>query len=592
MSTNQPISLLRIPSRALSFVKDCGASRASITSMLSILVGKACLDAVSALLLAAALTVIVPVNRAAVGGYAQVEAFAHSVLNGVVSPLLVLVALLVLSKGLMIPLLLGFRGRLMDQWTLLVAMQVLAKELMPQVRHRPQGHAQSSNVAVNFVVPRIVAGIILPSLDMLTEVVLVSVLLCVFLVIEPVGSLMLILALLGMAYMGNLLSRKLVNRPQDRKFKLNTLMQRWVTDSVGCLREIRLYQRMPAVLDRYRSLARGFARDSARERTFLDVQAPVLELAFLLILGASVLMISERSWQPDFHLLALFSAVGLRLILGVRRILTSLQIIRFSRPALEQMTTDAPVEVEEVVYTSSQRDWGREELLVCESLYYAYPGASQDVIQALNLCLRKGEWVGLVGESGVGKSTLVDILIGELQPRQGHLRWRSDDESCFGMGYAGAVTTLIPGTLRDNLAFLGQTCADSQIMEALGLAQIESLIDRFPEGLDTCVEFFEHVISSGERQRIGLARALLHASSLLILDEATASLDELTESRFLNEVRVARPDLAVLLVTHRLSALRHTERNLLMANGTLNVFTHDRQNDQFAGFTGQRNTCT
>lgn len=591
MSASKPLSLLRIPFRALSFVKDCGSTKASITSMLSILVGKAGIDAISALLLAAVLTVILPANRAAGGWYAQIEALVRGPLKGVVSPLLVLVALLVLCKGLLIPLLLGLRGRLIDQWTLLVSMRVLAKELLPQVRHRRHAHAQGSSAAVNFLVPRIVAGVILPSLDMLTEIALVSALLCVLLVIEPVASSVLILALLGMAYLGNLLSRKLEDRQQNRKFKLNTLMQRWVTDSVGCLREIRLYQRMPEVLDRYRSLARRFARDSAKERTFMDVQAPVLELAFLLILGGSVLVITERSWQADFHLLALFSAVGMRLILGFRRILTNLQIIRFSRPALEQMATDAPVKVDEAVRAPSQRNYGPEELLVCESLYYAYPGACQDIIRGLNLCLSKGEWVGLMGESGVGKSTLVDMLIGELQPRQGNLHWWSGDEMRTGMGYAGAVTTLIPGTLRDNVAFLGQACTDSQVMEALGLAQIESLVRRLAEGLNTSVEFFEQVISSGERQRIGLARALLHATSLLILDEATASLDQSTESRFLDEVRAARPDLAVLLITHRLSALHHTERNLLMINGTLNVFTPDLQSDQVTGFAGQRNTC-
>ncbi|SHM56684.1 ABC-type multidrug transport system, ATPase and permease component [Pseudomonas asturiensis] len=586
MSVSQPFSLLRIPSRALSFVRGCGATRASITSMLSILAGKAGLDAISALLLAAVLTVILPVNRAAGGWYAQIEAFVEGPFTGVVSPLLVLVALLVLCKGLLIPLLLGLRGRLMDQWTLLVSMQVLTQELLPQARYRPQAHAQGSNVAVNFVVPRIVAGVILPSLDVLTEIALVSLLLCALLVIEPFASSVLILALLGIAYLGNLLSRKLVDRQQDQKFKLNTLMQRWVTDSVGCVREIRLYRRMPAVLDRYRSLARRFARDSARERTFMDVQAPVMELTFLLILGASVLVITERSWQADFHLLALFSAVGMRLILGLRRILTSLQVIRFSRPALEHMTADRPVNVEKVIRASSQRECETEELLVCESLYYAHPGADQDIIRRLNLCLRKGEWVGLVGQSGVGKSTLVDLLIGELEPREGHIHWRSVGGRRSGIGYAGAVTTLIPGTLRDNVAFLGQACTDSKVMEALGFAQIALLVERLPEGLDTAVEFFEQNISSGERQRIGLARALLHATSLLILDEATASLDQSTERDFLEQVRAARPDLAVLLITHRLSALHYTERNLLMTNGTLDVFTPDRQSDQVAGFTG------
>lgn len=590
MSINKPVALLQIPSRALGFVRQCGASRASLTSMLLLLLGKASIDALSALLLAGVLALMLPVGRPMGGWYAQVEAFSYGPLHGVLSPMLLLVAILVLCKGILTPLLLWLRGWLIDQWTLLVSMSVLERELAPGVRQRQETHAQSSNVAVNFVVPRIVMGAILPSLDLLTEALLIGVLLSVLVALEPVATSMMVVALLVALCIGNGVSRLLMGARGDLKFRHQTLMQRWVTDSVACLREIRLYQRVPAVLARYRPVARHFSRESARERTFMDIQSPVMELFFLLVLGSAVLVASEGSGQADFHLLALFSAVGLRLILGFRRITSILQTLRFVRPALAQLTAVAPRAANEALIAPCE-DESEKQLLLCESLRYRYPGAGQDVICGLNLCLRKGEWTGLVGESGVGKSTLVDLLIGALQPLQGRIQWFCSGRAHAGIGYAGASTTLIPGTLRDNVSFLGEHCTDQQLAEALRIADIGSLLDRLPEGLDTPVEVFEQRISSGERQRIGLARALLHAQSLLILDEATASLDQLTESRFLEGLRTARPGLAVLLITHRLTVLRYTDRSLLMVNGALDEFIPDPHMIQATGQLGHKDKC-
>ena len=185
-------------------------------------------------------------------------------------------------------------------------------------------------------------GAILPSLDLLTEALLIGVLLSVLVALEPVATSMMVVALLVALCIGNVVSRLLMGARGDLKFRHQTLMQRWVTDSVACLREIRLYQRVPAVLARYRPVARHFSRESARERTFMDIQSPVMELFFLLVLGSAVLVASEVSGQADFHLLALFSAVGLRLILGFRRITSILQTLRFVRPALAQLTAAAP----------------------------------------------------------------------------------------------------------------------------------------------------------------------------------------------------------------------------------------------------------
>lgn len=206
-------------------------------------------------------------------------------------------------------------------------------------------------------------------------------------------------------------------------------------------------------------------------------------------------------------------------------------------------------------------------LMICNALGYRYSGTPASVLKGVSVHLDR-DWLGLVGMSGAGKSTLVDLLLGQLQPTSGALVWASSPV----IGYSGAYSTLLPGTLRDNIGLFGQHHADAELTRALAIAGLAGWLAQWPEGLDTPVGEFEQHLSGGERQRLGLARALLHAQDLLILDEATAALDELTEGAFLSALKAAKPHLAVLLITHRLSALRHTHRAVLLVDGRLESY--------------------
>ncbi|WAC46090.1 ABC transporter ATP-binding protein [Pseudomonas sp. SL4(2022)] len=550
--------------------------------MALLLLGKAALDALSALLVAALLGVLLPMGRNPAGWYALAEEQWNALAGTWVSPVMLLLAILILCKGVLAPVLSGIRGQLIDAWTLLISMKVFERELTREAPQRIELHTQGSNVAVNYLVPKIVMGTVLPSLELLTELMVISVLLGVLLIFEPLATVIMIAALLAAVAAGSVLSKYLTPYRLGRSSKPQILMQRWVSDSVACLREIRLYRRLPAVLGGYLPVAKRFARETARERTLMDIQSPVIELLLLSILGGAVLIASETTWQADLHPLVLFAAVGLRLIPGLRRISFSLLTIKFSRPFFEQIAAANPSPPE--VHTHVEPCQSLPQLLMsCEALNFQYPQAEQKVIANLKMHMHKSDWVGLVGQSGAGKSTLVDLLIGELKPTAGCIQWfhTQREHGSIGyigyIGYIGAFTTLLPGTLRENLAFLGTGCTDEHLMNALNITGLEALVKRFPNGLDTPVEVFEQRISSGERQRIGLARALLHSHDLLILDEATASLDQLTEHQFLQALRSARPELAVLLITHRLAALRYMDRTLQLADGALHEFVPEPQ---------------
>lgn len=567
-----PLALL--PLRVLGLVASRGVGLKSVLGVVALLVARAVLDAISAALLALVLVALLHAGAVPMPRFGALLSF-FGIAPGHSLPLLL--AALALCKAVFAPALGWLRGRAIDRWTLTLSLLALRHELQQPAGERAERHAQGSNVAINHGVPRLVMGVVLPSLDLLTEGLVAALLVLLLLgyAAAPAGVLLLTLAL-GFA-VSRLLLRRLrasAGGLRERNFEL---MQRWVTDSVACLREIHLYRRIPAVLAAYRPVARRFARSASRQRVLMDVQGPLVELSLLLALGAALLLVGAQAQAqaPQLASLALFSGVGLRLMPALRQIGASLRTLSYNRPVFDDFVRHVEPAAPLDAARSAVAQGADGALFECRGLQFRYPDGAGEVIAGLDLRCRSGEWLGLVGESGAGKSTLVDLLIGELQATGGSLAWQGGQRP--QIGYAGATTTLIPGTLRDNLSLLGPPRPDAELHAALAIAGAEHLVARLPEGLDTALERIERRISSGERQRLGLARAVLHAGDLLVLDEATAALDQLSENAFLQRLRTQRPTLAVLLVTHRLGALVHTERNWLLVDGRLQAFSAPAQ---------------
>lgn len=552
------------PLQALTLIERCGVARRSVVLMLLLALAQAAVDALSALLFAVVLAVLL---RGGLGMPGWLGALQLPFLALPIEVLLAwLVLLLTLCKAIVAPFLGRQRGRLVDQWSVRLSMAALKAELGPVASGGQQVHAQGRNITVNFTVTRVIMGAVFPTLDLLTELLVVVVLL---------GYLAWHLPLLGVALLCGLLLAGVVSvlrgrfrrHPGGLRMHIQEQMHRWVTDSSDCLRELQLYGRIPAVLERYQPLARDFAQITSQERAQQDTQGPIVELALLFMLGGAVFILHHYVPQTELGAVALCSAIGLRLLPGLRRILMAWYGLGHVQASVVQLheLLDRAERLSAERHAPAVMALPAGQLLVCSGVCYGYPGTARPVLNGIDLRLERGEWLGLVGESGAGKSTFVDLLIGRLQPAKGDLAWAGP----VAIGYVGVHTTLMPGTLRDNVLLFGQTASDSELMQIFSIVGLAAWLMSLSEGLDTPITQIEHHLSGGERQRLGLARAVVHARDLLILDEATAALDEMTERGLLQALKSARPDLAVLLITHRLSALRHTARAVLLANGQL-----------------------
>jgi ATP-binding cassette subfamily B protein len=208
---------------------------------------------------------------------------------------------------------------------------------------------------------------------------------------------------------------------------------------------------------------------------------------------------------------------------------------------------------------------------------FKYPTGDEHSLQKINIKLDKGKTIGIAGPSGSGKSTIIKMLSGLYYPTEGKMLVNGVDSRKLDIDYykknIGIVsqeTQLFAGTIRENLLFVNSDATDKECENALKMASALSIIERGKKGLDTKIGEGGIKISGGERQRLAIARALLRTPELIIFDEATSSLDSITErviTKTIKSIRRSRPDIIIVMVAHRLSTISHSDKIYVLENG-------------------------
>jgi len=220
-------------------------------------------------------------------------------------------------------------------------------------------------------------------------------------------------------------------------------------------------------------------------------------------------------------------------------------------------------------------------ILNIESLIYKAPrGQAPMLLKGVNLALKPGDAMALIGSSAAGKSTLAKLIVGIWQPTSGHVRldganvytWNRND---FGkhVGYLPQDVELFSGTVKDNIARMDVNANDEDIVEAARLACVHQMILRLPKGYETEIGEFGSILSAGQRQRIGLARALYGRPRLVVLDEPNSNLDQEGEEALHNSLKLLKDrNVTVVIVAHKASVLNHVDKIALLRKGVIEIF--------------------
>jgi ABC-type multidrug transport system fused ATPase/permease subunit len=280
----------------------------------------------------------------------------------------------------------------------------------------------------------------------------------------------------------------------------------------------------------------------------------------------AIMLITDKDAESIVPVVGLFAATAFRVLPSVNKIVNGRQTLKVSRSTIETIYQDLRLYITD----PSEADKPKVDfdLLKIEALNFHYEKVELDVLKNINISINRGEAVGFVGQSGSGKSTLIDIMLGLLEPQRGSILINGKNIESVRqswqktIGYIPQTIFLMDDSLRRNIAI---GIADNEIdevaiTEALKSAQLEDFVSSLPEGLDTVVGERGVRLSGGQRQRIGIARALYHRPSVLVLDEATSSLDTETEKGVMQAVQALQGDKTVIIVAHRLSTVEYCDR--------------------------------
>lgn len=421
-----------------------------------------------------------------------------------------------------------------------------------------------------------ISNVIQQGLMLVTEILVLLGITTLLLAVEPLGAL-LVVTTLGLAGWGfNRFTRSHILRWGEARQHHEGLRIQHLQQGLGGAKDVKLLGRESDFLAQYRLHNFGSARVGQRQTTLQALPRLWLELLAVSGLAALVLvMIGQgRPMEALLPTLGLFAAAAFRFMPSVNRVLGAIQTVRFSLPAIDTMHSEFRL-LDATKAPQNGQSLSFKKVLTLDQISFRYPSAEALALHGVSLSIPWGASVGFIGGSGAGKSTLVDIILGLLTPVSGTVKVDGIDIQTSlrswqdQIGYVPQSIFLTDDTLRRNVAFglPADQIDESAVWRAIHAAQLEQFVNDLPQGLDTLVGERGIRLSGGQRQRIGIARALYYDPPVLVLDEATSSLDTITERGVMNAVRALRGDKTLLIVAHRLSTVEHCDRLFRLEQG-------------------------
>ncbi|MFB2839403.1 ABC transporter ATP-binding protein [Floridanema evergladense] len=380
----------------------------------------------------------------------------------------------------------------------------------------------------------------------------------------------------------------------------NTEMLRIVNHAIGGLKETRVIGCEEYFENQLNSQVNRFARVATLFHVFQILPRITIEaLLITFVVGlVSVSLLFEQRSQDLVSVLGIFAIASIRLLPSASQLMSNMGVLRNFKPTLERLYMDLKeIEKPEAVnylkisqgfIPSKGMKFERQkpiktmpmsftDKIFIDRINYTYPESASKSLTDVSLTLKKGESIALIGKSGAGKTTLVDVFLGLLIPQSGDIQ--VDGASVYNslrswqnlIGYIPQTIFLTDDTIERNIAF---GVPDDQIdrerlNKAIRSAQLADLIAQLPEGTQTMVGEHGVRLSGGQRQRIGIARALYHEREILVLDEATSALDNETENLISKAIQDLSGTKTMIIIAHRLTTVEHCDRIYEMQKGQI-----------------------
>lgn len=430
---------------------------------------------------------------------------------------------------------------------------------------------------------KVVGGVLLPSLRVIANTVSLIFLIGLLIFVSPAVAFSAAVGIGGVYAVIFLLVRQRLQRQGQQQIKSNAARYQLTSEAFGGLKDVKFMGFEQVYNDRYKPQSRSYAEACAQSQIIGELPRFLLEaIAFggLIVIILGLLVFQGARMADILPTLAIFGFAILKIFPAVQQIYHSLTQMRNGAPLLAKLHAEfsrggLPALPEEVMPTVAPMVLSNS--LVLEAIHFSYPTAGRAALQGLTLAIKARTTVGIVGGTGAGKTTVVDIILGLLTPDSG--RMLVDDVPVTtaklrawqnAIGYVPQQIFLTDDTVAANIAFgIPPELRDIAAIErAARLAELHEFVTtELPQGYATVVGERGVRLSGGQRQRIGIARALYRDPEVLILDEATSALDNLTERAVMDAVTNLAHAKTIIMIAHRLSTVRGCDRIFLLEGG-------------------------
>lgn len=425
-------------------------------------------------------------------------------------------------------------------------------------------------------------GVLIPFLELVARLVVSVVIFILLMLVDPLVAIV-VSGGLGAAYLLVYLFRKgsLRKLGADR-VEANLQRFKSMNEALTSIKTSRVYGAEQFFFNRFEKASENHSRIQPVVQLVSIAPRYIIEiLAFGGILSVMLyLLITGRNLQTTLPLLSIYALAGYRLLPALQKGFVAAANLRHSFPVVAKLEQDLRmIDPEPHLKDKATPVPKLTQSIRLEGVAFSYEGESSTVLSDLNLEIRKGQTIAFVGETGSGKTTLVDLLIGLLYPQHGSIRiddvvLRPSNSTGWQhqVGYVPQDVFLFDDTVKRNIAIgLEDNEINAQQLEwAARTANVHSFITgELAKGYETIIGERGVRLSGGQRQRLGLARALYRRPGILILDEATSALDSITEHAVIDSLKAESGSLTVIIVAHRLSTVRHADQIYVLGKGRI-----------------------
>lgn len=419
-------------------------------------------------------------------------------------------------------------------------------------------------------------------ISLITESTLAFSVIITLFFIEPLATLIVLLLFGLSSFMFYQFTKNITTEWGKVREQIDSKSSKIVIEGLSGIKEVILLGKQSFFENQLENMNSSKASMNSKALTLRQIPRYFLELlsVFSLIIFVFILLIQSKNVDNVIVTLGIFVAATFRILPSINRILSSLQNIKYYQSSIDVL-------YKEFEFINKKKDFFKRDIIRLapnksidiNQLCFIYPQTKKIILDNVTLKLQTGTTTGIIGVSGSGKSTLINIIVGLLKPSSGEIL--IDDNSNIqnnldswqnGIGYVSQDVFLSDQSILMNIAFgIKQESIDYKLIDkVLEQAQLSELILTLPEGYQTKVGERGVQLSGGQRQRIGIARALYRRPSILVLDEATSSLDVKTEEEIMMSVDNLKGQMTIIIVTHRLITLKNCDEIFSIKEGKLN----------------------